>query len=183
MIRVYKFVSAGIEIFGNGSRRFGKEAICRFVVEVFESLRFGHSAFEVAVSFLRWDACAGPPNSAHDSSPRLVVILFVSLHSAGRPLFKWSTPFGCGPRRSNHERAFEQGVQHRELFSNGPGGEALPELVLALQNSGKIEGHGVLPKNRFSKRATPMVSLKRVVQWLRASTAKAVAASDMNLPE
>ena len=44
------------------------------------------------------------------------------------------------------------------------------------------------PVKRFSaveqvnERAAPVVSLKRVVQWLRASTAKAVAASDMNLP-
>src|SRR5439155_9659343 len=80
-------------------------------------------------------------------------VCFRSSHAAGPRLFTQNALYRRGPRRTNGERAFAQVVAQGELFSNGPGGEALAEPAFALQNFGNIESHGVSPRNRFIERA------------------------------
>ena len=67
-------------------------------------------------------------------------------------MFAQDAFFQGRPRRTNGERAFAEGVQHGELFRDGPGSEALPERALALQKFGEVEAHGVSLRNCFSKR-------------------------------
>jgi len=56
------------------------------------------------------------------------------------------------PGRAQGKLSLPQGVQHGQLFLDGPRREPLPERALALQNFGRVEAHGVSPGNCFSKR-------------------------------